>query len=232
MSSQVNILLVHGAFNDGSIWSDVIPLLQQAEHHVLAVQLSLLSLSDDIARTVKALAWLSGPTLLVGHSYGGMVITGAGTNAPDATGLVYIAGTVPDEGETLVEVNAHFPPAESSQSGIPSYMENTVCIHPDAFHWAFSEDIDPARSRVLGAVQKPTSFNCFMEKSGPPAWKKLPSWYLVSEYDRCINPDCERWMAQRAGATTRSIASSHASLIAHPQEVADFILSAAQESAK
>lgn len=144
-----------------------------------------------------------------------MVITGAGTDVPNVTGLVYIAGTVPAEGETLFEVNAQFPPAKSSQSGVPSYGENTVCINSDAFHWAFSEDIDPARSRVLAAVQKPININCFTEKSGPPAWQKLPSWYLISEHDRCINPNCERWMAQRAGSKTSTIASSHASLIAH-----------------
>lgn len=229
MTSNVNILLVHGAFCDGSIWSDVIPFLQEAGHHVLAVQLSLISLSDDIARTKKALASLSGSTLLVGHSYGGMVITGAGTDVSNVTGLVYIAATVPAEGETLLEINAQFPPAESYQSGIPSYGENTIIINPDAFHWAFCEDIDPARSRVLAAVQKPTSIDCFTEKSGPPAWQKLPSWYLISEQDRCINPDCERWMAKRAGSKTSTIASSHASLIAHPREVADLVLTATQE---
>jgi pimeloyl-ACP methyl ester carboxylesterase len=232
MTSNVNILLVHGAFSDGSIWSDVIPLLQEVGHHVLAVQLSLISLSHDIARTKKALASLSGPTLLVGHSYGGIVITGAGTDVPNVTGLVYVAATVPAEGETLLEINARFPPAEVMQSGIPSYGENTLCINPDAFHRVFSEDIDPALSRVLAAVQKPTNMDCLTQKAGPPAWQKLPSWYLVSEHDRCINPDCERWMAQRAGCKISTIASSHASLIAHAREVADLILTAAQESMK
>ena len=232
MTSNVNILLVHGAFCDGSIWSDVIPFLQEAGHHVLAVQLLLISLSDDIARTKKALASLSGPTLLVGHSYGGMVITGAGTDISNVTGLVYIAATVPAESETLFEINAQFPPAEAMQSGVPSYGENTICINPDAFHWAFSEDIDSVRSHVLAAVQKPITIDCFTEKSGPPAWQKLPSWYLISEQDRCINPDCERWMAQRAGSKISTIASSHASLIAHAREVADLILTAAQESMK
>ena len=229
---HANIVLVHGAFCDGSIYSDVMPFLQETGHHVLAVQLPLISLSDDIARTKSALASLSGPTLLVGHSYGGMVITGAGTDVPNAVGLVYIAGTVPDEGETLIDINARFLPAASSQSGISSYVENTVWINPDAFHWAFSEDIDPVRSRVLAAAQKPTNLHCFMEKAGPPAWKQLPSWYLLSEQDRCINPDCERWMAQRAGSTLSTIVSSHASLISHAREVADLILAAAQESTK
>src|SRR5689334_9860392 len=126
MTSNVNILLVHGVNCDGSIWSDVLLFLQEAGHHVLVVQLPLTSLSDDITRTKKALASLSGPTLLVGHSYGGMVITGAGTDVPNVTGLVYIAATVPAEGETLLEINARFPPAEVMQWTAPSYEENTL----------------------------------------------------------------------------------------------------------
>jgi hypothetical protein len=161
-----------------------------------------------------------------------MVITGAGTDVPNVTGLVYIAGNVPAEGETLIDLNAKFPPVEVSQWTIPSYEENTAYIDPDAFHRVFGEDIDPARSRALAAVQKPTNMNCLTEKSGPPAWQQLPSWYLISEYDRCINPDCQRWMAQRSGSRTSTIASSHASLLAHPRKVADLILTAAQESAR
>ena len=232
MSLRVNIVLVHGAFCDGSIWSDVIPLLQEADYHVVAVQLPLTSLSDDVATTKKALASLSGPTLLVAHSYGGMVITGAGTDAPNVTGLVYIAAPAPDEGETVIEINSKFSPAESWDKGVSSYLENTVCVDPDAFPWAFGADIDPMRTRALAAVQKPTNIDCLTEKSGPPAWQKLPSWYLVSENDRMVNPDCQRWVAQRAGSTTSSIASSHASLIAHPREVANLILAAAQASTK
>jgi pimeloyl-ACP methyl ester carboxylesterase len=232
MTSNVNMLLVHGVCCDGSIWSDVIPLLQEAGHQVLAVQLPLISLADDVARTKSALASLSGPTLLVGHSYGGMVITGAGTDASNATGLVYIAANAPAEGETLLEINAQFPSAEVNQWTVPSYGEHTLSIHPDAFHRVFSQDIDLARSRALAAVQKPTNMDCLTQKAGPPAWQMLPSWYLVSEHDRCIHPDCERWMAQRAGCKTSTIASSHASLIAHAREVADLILTAAQESMK
>ena len=232
MSSQVNILLVHGAFSDGSIWSDVMPFLQAAGHHVLAIQLSLLSFSDDVARTKSALASLSGPTLLVGHSYGGMVITGAGTGAQNAIGLIYIAATVPDEGETGQEINGKFPPSEGLQALVPSYEENTVWINPDAFHRVFCADIDPLRASVLAAVQKPTSMDCVTEKVGPPAWEKLPSWYLISEQDKTVPPESQHWMTQRANCTTSTIASSHASLIAYPQKVADFILSAVQESAK
>jgi pimeloyl-ACP methyl ester carboxylesterase len=228
MVSRVNIVLVHGAFCDGSIWVEVVPFLQEAGHHVVAVQLPLTSLVDDVATTKKTLASLSGPTLLVGYSYGGMVVTGAGTDAPHVTGLVYIAAFVPAEGETPMDHNNKFPPTASQNKVVPSYLENTIYIDPDSFPQVFAADVDPARARVLAAVQKPTGLGCLTEKSGPPAWQKLPSWYLVSENNKMINPDCERWMAQRAGSTISTIASSHASLIAHPREVAHLLLTAAQ----
>jgi pimeloyl-ACP methyl ester carboxylesterase len=232
MPSSANIVLVHGAFCDGSSWAGVIPFLQEAGHHVVAVQLPLTSLSADIATTKSALASLSGPTILAGHSYGGAVITGAGTDAPNVTGLVYIAAYVPAEGETLGDLNNKFPATEGQGKIGPSYLENALYIDPNAFPQVFAADVDPAQARVLAAVQKPTGLGCLTEKSGPPAWQKLPSWYLVSENDKTINPDGERWMAQRASSTTSSIASSHASPVAHPREVANLILVAAQAGTK
>ncbi len=229
MPSSVNIVLVHGAFCDGSSWAGVIPFLQEAGHHVVAVQLPLVGLSNDIATTKSALASLSGPTILVGHSYGGAVVTGAG-DAPNVVGLVYIAAYVPAEGETLGDLNNKFPATEGQGKIGSSYLENALYIAPDAFPAVFAADVDPVQARVLAVVQRPTGLGCLIEKSGPPAWQKVPSWYLVSENDKTINPDGERWMAQRAGSTTSSIASSHASPVAHPREVANLILAAAQAS--
>ncbi|GCE28943.1 alpha/beta hydrolase [Dictyobacter alpinus] len=232
MSSNVNIVLVHGAFCDGSSWAGVIPLLQEAGHHVVAVQLPLVSLSSDIAVVKSATASLAGPTILAAHSYGGAVITGAGSDLANVTGLVYIAAYAPAEGETLGDLNQKFPPTEGQGKIGPSYLENALYIDPEAFPQVFAADVEPVQARVLAAVQRPTGLGCLTEKSGPPAWQKLPSWYLVSENDKTINPDAERWMAQRAGSTTSAIASSHASPVSHPREVADLILTAAQASAK
>jgi len=227
-----NIVLVHGAFCDGSSWSGVIPLLQQAGHSVLAVQLPLNSLSNDIATTRSALASLSGPTILVGHSYGGAVITGAGSDAANVTALVYVAAYAPAEGETLQDLNERFAATEGQQHIGPSYLENTVWIDPKVFPHVFAADVDPIQANIMATVQKPTGFGCLIEKSGPPAWQKLPSWYLVSENDLTINPEAERWMASRINATTSSLPSSHASPVSHSNEVATAILAVAQANTK
>ena len=231
---MANIVLVHGAFCDGSSWSSVIPLLQDAGdagHTVIAVQLPLNGLSNDVATTRSALASLSGPTILVGHSYGGAVVTGAG-NAPNVVGLVYVAAYVPAEGETLQDLNGRFAGTEGQQHIGPSYLENTVWIAPAVFPQVFAADVDPVQARIMATVQKPTGFGCLVEKSGPAAWQHLPSWYIVSENDKTINPEAERWMAQRINATTTALPSSHASPVSHPREVADVILTAVQAAAK
>lgn len=228
---MANIVLVHGAFCDGSSWSGVIPLLQEAGHNVIAVQLPLAGLSSDIATTRSALDSLSGPTVLAGHSYGGAVVTGAG-NAPDVVGLVYVAAYVPDEGENLQDLNNRFAGTEGQQHIGLSYLKDAVWIDPAVFPQVFAADIDPVQARIMAVVQRPTGFGCLNEKSGTPAWKKVPSWYLVSENDKTINPDAERWMAQRINAHTTSLPSSHASPVSHPREVANAILAAVEATAK
>ncbi|HLG78033.1 MAG TPA: alpha/beta hydrolase [Ktedonobacteraceae bacterium] len=225
--SKPNILFVHGAFADGSSWSRVIPTLQETGHRVLAVQLPLTGLADDIATTRQALAFLSGPTVLVGHSYGGSVITGAGADAPNVTGLVYIAAYVPAAGESVGDLNNLYPVTAGAQHVTLSYVQNTLWVDPDVFPQVFAGDVEPEQARALAAVQHPTAFSCFGEKSGQPAWQQLPSWYLVSKNDQMINPDLERWMATRINATTREVDASHASLISHPHVVASVILQAA-----
>lgn len=230
MATKTNIVLVHGAFCDSSSWGQVIPLLQQAGHHVIAVQLPLTSLADDIAVTRSALASLTGSTVLAAHSYGGAVATGAGSGAPNVTGLVYIAAYVPDEGETLQSLNERFPVTEGLKNIGPSYLDQTVWINPAVFPQVFAADVDPVQARVMATVQKPTGLGCLLQKTERPAWQKLPSWYLVSRQDQTINPDLERWMAKRINATTHEIASSHASPVSHPREVSEMILTAAQAS--
>lgn len=219
------IVFVHGAFCDASSWNQVLPLLQEAGYPVSAVQLPLTGLADDIARTQSALASITGPVMLVGHSYGGAVITGAG-NASNVVGLVYIAAYAPAAGENLQEINSRFAATEGQQYFTPGYVPETVWIKPEAFPHVFAADVDPIQAAIMVAVQRPTALRCLLEKTENPAWEKRPSWYLVSEQDLTINPDAERSMAQRAHATTRAIAASHASLVSRPHDVADLILEA------
>jgi len=224
----INILLVHGTFVDASSWSKVIPLLQGQGFNVLAVQNPNTSLEDDIAVTSQALASLSGPTLLVGHSYGGVVITNVGLT-PSVTGLVYIAAFAPDAGESALSISTQYP-APAGQHLVPSYRSGFIWLDPPDFPQLFIQDVSLAQGRVLAAVQKPLAPECFGAPSGPPNWKTLPSWYLVSSQDRVISPTAERFMAGRMKATTREIDSSHASPVSHPLAVFDLIVAASRGS--
>ena len=230
--SKPNIVLVHGAWADGSSWSKVIPLLQEKGYNVTAVQIPLTSLAEDAAVTRRVLAMQSGPTILVGHSYGGAVITEAGANASNVVGLVYISAFAPDEGEVLGELNERMPAAPGIANLRPD-SEGFLWIDPEAFPESFAQDVDPVQARIMAAVQKPLSASIFGEKATQAAWKSKPSWYLVSENDRIINPDLERFMAERIGAReVVSIPSDHASLVSHPDEVARLITDAANATIK
>lgn len=225
--SHPNVVLVHGAWADGSSWSKVIPLLQEEGYNVTAVQIPLTSLADDAAVTRRVLAMQNASTILVGHSYGGAVITEAGANASNVVGLVYISAFAPDDGEVLGELNARMP-AASGQANIRPDAYGFLWIDPQAFPESFAQDVDPVQARILAAVQKPLSASIFGDKVTQAAWKTKPSWYLLSENDRIINPDLERFMAKRLGAKkVVSIPSDHASLVSHPAEVAQLIMDAA-----
>jgi len=229
MESKTNVLLVHGAWADGSSWSKVIPLLDNKGLNVIAVQLPLTSLDDDIAVTQNALAAEKGPTVIVGHSYGGMVISGAANDAPNVTALVYIAAFGLDEGESIEGLSKQGPaPAGAAQ--IRPDEHGFLWIDRNGFAQAFAADADPVEARVMAATQKPLSIKSFIAKSGPPAWKHIRSWYLVSSNDQMIPPQAEELMAKRMGATVRTVASSHASMVSHPQEVADIIGAAVEAS--
>src|SRR5215213_4467759 len=225
-TSTTNIVLVHGAWADGSFWRKVIPILQNAGHRVVAVQLPLHSIADDVATVKRAVDLVGGPTILVGHSYGGFVITNAGYNNQNVTGLVYLAAFAPDEGESLND----FVPPESLPPGFLVFDSGGFAyINPDMFHQALAQDADLTEAGIMAAVQKPTPTNQSIlgEPSGPPAWKQLPTWYQVSESDRIIPPDAQRQFAQRMNATTISVNSSHASPVSHPDEIAGLILDTA-----
>ena len=222
-ADRTNIVLVHGLWADGSSWSKVIPILEKAGHKVIAVQLPLHSLADDVATVKRAIDLVGGPTILVGHSFGGFVITNAAYNNKNVTGLVYISAFAPDEGESAV----NFVPVASLPPGLLVFDSGGFAyLNPKMFHEVFIQDANATEAETLAAVQKPPHQSLFTEKSGPPAWKQLPTWYAVSENDHIIPPDVERMFAKRMNATTISLNSSHASLVTHPDEIAQLILNA------
>lgn len=209
--NNTRIVLVHGAVSDGSIWSKVIPILTDAGYRVIAAQLPLHSLENDVATVERAVERIGGPAILVGHSYGGEVITNAGYNNPNVTGLVYIAALAPDAGETGNDLFEQLPEVVSQQL-LETLSENTeldsagfLYFKPDKFHELVVQDVDPTEAEILAAVQKPFNQSIGLEKSGPPAWKQLPSWYQISENDRLIPPDIQRSYAERMNATTLSL---------------------------
>jgi len=221
-----NVVLTHGAFADGSSWSKVIPLLEAKGLDVTAVQNPLTSLAEDVATTKRLLAQQDGPTILVGHSYAGFVITEAG-NAPNVVGLVYVSSYGPDEGESHDDLVKRFS-APSGVSAIKLDENGFLWIDRDRFHEAFVHDVHPSYARILAAVQKPASKKgCFGVPVNAPAWKSRRSWFLISTNDRLINPDLQHFMAKRMGAVVKTVPSSHASLISHHAQAAEVILEAA-----
>jgi pimeloyl-ACP methyl ester carboxylesterase len=226
-TNATNIVLVHGGWADGSSWSKVISILHEAGHQVghrvIAVQLPLHSLADDVATVKRAIDLVGGPTILVGHSYGGEVITNAGYNNPNVTGLVYIAAFAPYEGQSL---SSFVDPATFPKDLFLVDSGGFIYLNPEIFRENFAQDVDPAEADLMAIVQKPFNQSIFGEKSGPPAWKQLPTWYQISDADRMIPPDVQRMFAERMNATTLSLNTSHASYVSHPNEIAELILNA------
>jgi pimeloyl-ACP methyl ester carboxylesterase len=218
-----NIVLVHGLWADGSSWSKVIPILKNAGHRVISVQLPNHSLEDDVATVKRAIDLVGGPTIVVAHSFGGFVITNAAYNNPNVTGLVYVSAFAPDEGESAV----NFVPVESLPPGLLVLDSGGFgYLNPEMFPQAFAQDVNATEAETMAAVQKPANQSLFTAPSGPPAWKQHPTWFEVSEGDHIIPPDAQRNFAKRMNATTISLNSSHASLVTHPDEIAELILNA------
>jgi len=219
-----NVVLVHGAWADGSSWASVIPILQAAGLKVTAVQNPLTSLADSVAATRQALALQDGPTVLVAHSWGGTVISEVGTD-PKVTSLVYIAARAPDADEDFVALSAKFP-AGAVRAGIEEH-DGFTRLSEESFLKYFANGVDHDKAEVLYAVQWPTAASIFAGRTSVAAWRSKPSWYAVSKDDRTINPDLERFLARRMNATTVELDAGHLSLVSRPQEVANVILAAA-----
>jgi pimeloyl-ACP methyl ester carboxylesterase len=227
----MNVMLVHGAWSDGSCWSKVIPLLQAEGLNVTAAQIPLTSLDDDIAVTRRLLSMDKGPTVLVGHSYGGAVVTGAATGNDAVKALVYITAFGLDEGESLASLSEQGPPSPGSAAISPD-EHGYLWINREHFHEAFAADATATEAAVMAAVQRPLSLASFTGKEGVPAWKKIPSWYLTCTEDHMIPPPAQEFMAKRMGATVRSVPTSHAPFMSRPRDVASIISLAAASLAE
>jgi pimeloyl-ACP methyl ester carboxylesterase len=227
MSDRPNIILVHGAWADGSCWGSVIERLQAEGFQVRAPQFPLSSLADDVARLRQVLDFQDGPTVVVGHSYGGQIMTALGSDAPNVVGLVYIAAFGLDEGESLGALLSQGP-VTPALAHLFTDERGFGWLSEDDFVNHFAADVDPIRARVMYAVQQALASSAFTDVIGVPAWKSLPSWYLVAENDEAIPPDAERQFAARMGATTVEIPSSHVPMVSRPEQVADLIEKAAE----
>jgi pimeloyl-ACP methyl ester carboxylesterase len=222
------IVLVHGAFADGSSWAKVIPLLQAKGYDVTAVQNPLTSFADDVAATRRALAQQDGPVILVGHSWAGVVITEAGMD-PKVVGLVYVAAFAPDQGEAVGDLGKAYPPPPALAAPIVD-KEGFMSLSTDAVVKHFASDLPASEARVVAATQGPIAVSAFGAQVSGVAWKTKPSWYIVSKLDGAIAPDEERFFAKRMKATTTELNASHVSMLSQPKSVAAVIMDAAAKA--
>jgi pimeloyl-ACP methyl ester carboxylesterase len=226
MSPRPNIVLVHGAWADGSSWSAVTERLQADGYNVTAPQFPEAALAGDVARLREVLARQDGPTVVAGHSYGGQIITALGTDAPNVVGMVYIAGFGLDEGESIGALLEGKPPTPAlahldiDEQGFGWIPEEDFVNH-------FAADVDPVKARVMYAAQQPLAASALQEVMGVPAWKSQPTWFLVADGDQAIPPDAERQFAARMGATTVEVGTNHVAMVSHPDDVVQLIETAA-----
>ena len=223
----INIVLVHGAWADGSSWSAVIERLQADGYTVTAPQFPMAQLSADVARLRQVLGRQNGPTIVAGHSYGGQIITALGTDAPNVVGLVYIAAFGLDQGESIGALLGQAPPSPAL-AHLSIDQQGFAWLPEDDFVHHFAADVDPVKARVMYAVQQPLAGTALQEVMGVPAWKTLPSWFMVADGDQAIPPDAERLFAKRMGATTVEVPTNHVAMVSHPQDVVQLIETAAQ----
>ena len=227
--TAMSIVLVHGGFVDGSGWAAVYKLLKRDAYNVVVVQNPTLSLADDVAVTRRAIAAQGGPVLLVGHSYGGAVITEAGTD-PKVAGLVYVAAFAPDKGESVSSLIKDPPPGAPVPPILPP-KDGFLFLDPAKFHFSFAADVDVDTATFMASSQVPWGVEALAGTITEPAWRTKPSWYLVSTEDRMIPPPAQRNMSKRAGSTVTEVAGSHAVYVSQPKPVAAFIEKAANEVA-
>jgi pimeloyl-ACP methyl ester carboxylesterase len=226
MNARPNIVFVHGAWADGSCWSGVIERLHADGYHVTAPQFPLTSLADDVGRLRQVLDLQDGPTIVAGHSYGGQIVTALGADAPNAAGLVYIAAFGLDEGESLGALLSQGPPTPAT-AHLSFDKQGFAWLQEDDYVNHFAADVDPVKAKVMHAAQQPLAGSALADVMGPPAWKSLPSWYLVATQDQAIPPDAQRLFATRMGATTIEVPSSHVAMVSHPDEVTQLVVTAA-----
>jgi pimeloyl-ACP methyl ester carboxylesterase len=224
-SGVKNVVLVHGAFADGSSWAKVIPLLQGKGLNVIAVQNPLTSFGDDVAAAKRAIDAMNGPVLLVGHSYGGMVISEAGKD-PKVAGLLYVAALIPEEGQNVIDVNAPFPPGPGAAEFQLS-PAGFLSLSLKGINEFFAQDVSPEERKVLFATQVPWAASATTEKVHNPAWQTKPSWSIIAAKDGMINPDLQRAKARIIKATTIELKSDHVPMASEPKKVANFIMKAA-----
>ena len=223
-NEKPTIVFVHGIWADGSCWTSQIAALQAKGYRVVSVQNPIISLADDVATTQRAIDLVKGKVILVGHSWAGMVITQAG-NDPKVVGLVYLAAYGPDSGESVTTVSANAPQTELSKYLVPS--GGYVFLSEEGVKTAFASELSPKQQALVYATQTPASHTVFDDKSGEPAWKQKPTWYVVAKNDKTIHPDLERFMAKRMNAKTMELASCHVVMLSHPAEVLKVIEEAA-----
>jgi pimeloyl-ACP methyl ester carboxylesterase len=229
-AAKPTIVLVHGAFADGTGWQYVIPILERDGYTVIAVQNPLASLAGDVETTKRVIDAQKGPVVVVGHSYGGAVITGAAAGNANVKALVYIAAFAPDAGEPIGAFGEKYPSA-LGQALRPD-AAGFLYVDRAQFRDVFARDVSATEASVMAAAQKPIIGSVFGASVEQAAWKAIPSWYLVAQEDRAINPELERFYAKRMGATTSEIKSSHVPFVSHPREVARLIERAAGAAAK
>jgi pimeloyl-ACP methyl ester carboxylesterase len=220
-----NVVLVHGGFVDGSGWQGVYKALRKDGYRIIIVQIPTTSLKDDVAITRRAIASLEGPVILVGHSYGGVVITEAG-NDPNVAALVYVAAFAPDKGESVAALIKDPPPGAPVPPILPP-QDGFLFLDRTKFAASFAADVKPEEAAFMADSQVPWGVDALQEAVSEPAWKTKPTWYLVTTDDKMIPPDAQRAMSKRAGATTAEIRSSHAVFVSQPQAVASVIEKAA-----
>ncbi|MEU3607663.1 alpha/beta hydrolase [Streptomyces sp. NPDC035033] len=232
--AKPTVVLVHGAFADASGWNEVAKRLQHRGYEVVAPANPLRGLGNDSTYTAGVLKSIKGPVILVGHSYGGAVISGAAAGNPNVKALVYVAAFMPDKGESPAELSTKFPGSDlgtalrpvpytdASGSGTDLYIQN------DKFHSVFAADLPEKQTRLMAVEQRPITAAGFAEKAKAAAWKSIPSWFLVARQDKAIAPDLERFEAERAGSRTVEIDSSHVAMMSHPETVVGLIDEAAE----